>query len=985
MRGDRMPHRLFCWATRLVLLRFFRIRAPTPLYRPFTLLLLALLVAPLASEAQLATGFLECAVHNAHGQPAVHAAILVAGSTGFKVVVHTNSAGRFTLSLPYGTYLLSNGRSHAPTQAAVAVVVAPLQTTRVNLAVDNSGSLRDSPPDEAPSSERPVASFGLWSDNTRASTFPEGFSLQSSLLSREPASVTVPLDFTGITDNRLALVSERAFSWTGTEFKLQGLDATDSYQPGRPAIVPDVQAISDIVMRTSPALTTSEAYGAEIGSFIAEPGTSWHAAVSTFDTGSVFSSDNLPALNQRGAIQQPGRFNWFTRARLEAGGPLSKWADVFASAVGRWASQTIELAPPRQDQNSRMFLGTLRSRIRASTRDQFEAEYTGSRVHLSNWGMPAGIEALVGRRMSPQFELPDGFPDQAERDDLNFVQFGWTRLFPGVASVGAFEVRYGYSLDHFFTWPSVQTIPNQSRIELFGSTITGAPPLDTLADRSRHEIAGAWQPGAVFSGRFRHQITAGGNWSLSSPRNRFSSPSDLNVITAESAPAFVVEYNTPLDSRARIHSTSAYFADHLVAGEGFSIDLGALADFPRGSLPAQSSPAGSFTSTRSFSAREDLIAWNNISPRAGFAWQIPRAHGLLVSGTYLRVYSPLAGRYLDYANPNSLGGSVYRWIDRNGDGWFQSDEQGALLLRFGGPYSSISPSLQRPYADEFDVGWQVALTRKSFARIQLFRRDEKHRIVAIDTGLAANAFTPISIFDPGPDGIPGTFDDQHLTVYQQNPASFGSDQYLLTNAPGLRTLNDGFVADMGAGWRRLMVHASFTAEKAWGPTNPGDAVFENDPGVIGSLFTDPNSATLTLARSFVDRAFLGKIQATYRLPSAWGGLQLATLADYLDGLPFARQLLVSGLPQGPFLVATTVRGSPEGGNRAQYVLNWNLRLQREFRLRAGHITASADILNVVNAGQKVQESDLSGTAFNSRLPVAIQEPRFVRFGFAYSF
>jgi hypothetical protein len=66
-------------------------------------------------------------------------------------------------------------------------------------------------------------------------------------------------------------------------------------------------------------------------------------------------------------------------------------------------------------------------------------------------------------------------------------------------------------------------------------------------------------------------------------------------------------------------------------------------------------------------------------------------------------------------------------------------------------------------------------------------------------------------------------------------------------------------------------------------------------------------------------------------------------------------------------------------------LYWNLRVQREFRLHSGRITASADILNVMNASQEIQQSDLSGPDFNSRLPVAIQPPRFVRLAFAYSF
>ncbi len=267
----------------------------------------------------------------------------------------------------------------------------------------------------------------------------------------------------------------------------------------------------------------------------------------------------------------------------------------------------------------------------------------------------------------------------------------------------------------------------------------------------------------------------------------------------------------------------------------------------------------------------------------------------------------------------------------------------------------------------------------------MFRRDDKDRIAAIDTGVPAQAFTPVSILDPGPDGIPGTSDDQRLTVYAQNPATLGQDRYLLTNPAGLRMLNTGLLAEVGTEWRRLTLHASFVAEKSYGPTNPGDAVYENDPGVIGALFLDPNTAIHATGRSFVDRAYLGKIQASYRLPSAWGGIEVASVADYMDGLVFARQLLVTGLPQGPFLAATTVRGSPEGGNRAQYVINWNLRISRQFGLPVGRLAATADILNVTNAGQRLQENDLSGPSFNLRLPVAIQPPRFVRIGFRYEF
>ncbi|HWB95552.1 MAG TPA: hypothetical protein VG672_02590, partial [Bryobacteraceae bacterium] len=372
-------------------------------------------------------------------------------------------------------------------------------------------------------------------------------------------------------------------------------------------------------------------------------------------------------------------------------------------------------------------------------------------------------------------------------------------------------------------------------------------------------------------------------------------------------------------------------------------------------------------------------------PRAGFAWRVPHSRGLVLRGAYSRLYAPLAGRYLDFGNPNSLTGNVYQWISPDPAALYQPSQRGSLLLRFGGPYSSIAPGLGRPYADEFNLGADWRIGPFGATRVRLFRRDEKNRIAALNTGIPAQAYTPVSLPDPGPDNIRGTFDDQNLTVYAQNPATFGQDRYLLTNPLGLRELNSGVVAELGAQWRGLAVHTSFVAEKSYGPTNPGDAFYENDPGVVGALFLDPNTTIHAAGRIFMDRAYVGKLQAAYRLPASWGGVELASVANYTDGLVFARQLLVTTLPQGPFVVMTTVRGSPEGGNRAQYAVNWNLRVSRRFQLAPLHLTLSADILNVTNARQRLQESDLSGPSFNLRLPVAIQPPRFVRLGFRCEF
>ena len=229
------------------------------------------------------------------------------------------------------------------------------------------------------------------------------------------------------------------------------MDATDSYQPGLPAILPDVQALDEVVVRSAFAQTTSSSYGTEVGLFLAEPGASWHGALSTANTGAAFSSTNLPAPASRGLVQQADQFRWFTRDRLEIGGPLTRWADFYASGSGQWASQTEPLATPGTDQRSRLLFGNARGRVRAGDKDQFDALYSGSRINLSDGGIPAGLEALTGNRMAPSFVLPGGFPGQPETDHLDFLQVGWTHLLPAASDLGVIEVRYGYSVAHLDT------------------------------------------------------------------------------------------------------------------------------------------------------------------------------------------------------------------------------------------------------------------------------------------------------------------------------------------------------------------------------------------------------------------------------------------------------------------------------------------------------------------------------------------------------
>src|SRR6185437_533864 len=235
----------------------------------------------------------------------------------------------------------------------------------------------------------------------------------------------------------------------------------------------------------------------------------------------------------------------------------------------------------------------------------------------------------------------------------------------------------------------------------------GSAPLWNLAVRTRHDFEAAYEPAEIPAAGTRHRIAIGGGWQIAHPKNRFEAPFDENVIDASGLPAFAVQLNTPLDSRESIQSFSPYIYDHATLTRWLSVDAGVFADISRGGLPEQSSPAGFFAPARQFPARPAIIAWNNVAASADLAFRVPRLP-LVLRGSYGRFEHPLAGRDLDFANPNSLGGLEY------------SAAAGQLLRRFGGPYSTVSPLLKQPYSDNFSLSAETSLPWRTTATARLY-------------------------------------------------------------------------------------------------------------------------------------------------------------------------------------------------------------------------------------------------------------------------
>jgi hypothetical protein len=396
-------------------------------------------------------------------------------------------------------------------------------------------------------------------------------------------------------------------------------------------------------------------------------------------------------------------------------------------------------------------------------------------------------------------------------------------------------------------------------------------------------------------------------------------------------------------------------------------------------LPSQAAPAGVFVSARQFPGTGAVVSWTTVSPRLGVAIPLSRhSAGTRVLAGFARYYNILPSQYAEFANPDSLGGRVFTWVDKNADRQFQAGEEGTLLRVFGGPYSSVEPGLRRPYTNEWTIGLDHIFLRRFDASLRLIRRDAKQLINRVNVGIPASAYTPVRIVDPGDDFQFGNGDDQNLTVYNQDPRTLGQDRFLLTNPRGLNANYEGLEAAIRAGlFRDWGLSLSFSAFMAKGTTNPGNSEFQNDPGVIGALFDDPNNALNARGRVFFDRAYVGKIVAYGRAPF---GFHLGSVITYYDGLPFGRELVVTGLNQGPIFIMAKPRFY-----RTQFNLTFDQRISRDFAIGSHRLSFMVDAFNLLNVNKNLLEQSLSGPMFPLRVPLAVENPRVIRFGIRFGF
>lgn len=570
--------------------------------------------------------------------------------------------------------------------------------------------------------------------------------------------------------------------------------------------------------------------------------------------------------------------------------------------------------------------------------------YSGQHIFDSNQGAALSVAPSASSRVSRNFQgFEARWTKTAGRSSVLSAAAGL------VSAVISSDIQIGAS--------------HVSTVDLPQMTFTGSAPLSTSGVRTSyqsHALAQTYRPS--FAGT--HTLSLGVDWERSEISNNWYAIQNLQAITVEGAGAEVIRWNTPSQAQERVQNVAEFAQDPWRPARWISVAAGLRLE----------------TSTGRAVGGAQAINWTTAQPHLGTVVPLwPR--GLFLQANWARYGHVLEGRYLDFGNPTALGGQVFRWTDANGDAHVQPQEIGALLRVFGGPYSALAPETNRPFTDEISFGLEQDVGAGFSAAIRFFRRDD-HRLLAVDNvGVPFSDYVPVIYHDPGNDGIWGTPDDERLTLYNRLPSALGRDFLMLGNF-GFHASYKGLEARInGRLSRRWAFAASFSASRTLAATNPGNSVFQDDTGVIGTLATDPNTLIFAQGRTHFDRAFTGKIRGYYSAPL---GVEVGVVVAYYDGLPFGRLLFINGFNQGPFFVRANPVGHP-GGFQTQLNATLDVRIARQFTLAHGALSAYLDVFNLLNANSNTLESDLSGPTFLTRVTLAVEAPRTARLGLRWAF
>lgn len=854
------------------------------------------------------------------------------------------------------------------------VLVLQNQTATIDISL-KVGSLTDEVTvrAEAPVVDTKSATVATNLDAVLLDTTPGGKDIWSILEYKIPGLV---FDTPDVGGNQAGL--QRAFTSRGTPNSqnvqlVNGVNVGDPAAIGfsmnyyEPATFENVQVVTgaqDISMGTSGTLINmvtrsgTNRFGGQAAGSYQGKGTQW---------------DNVDEALMRFGIRPKGQaVDYISNANLQAGGPLVRNRIFYFANVNNQQTHVNVLGFPAQSPPQ------VPQSLGGNQRDSTTINSTSAKL---NWALGSGhrFETYGNYQWYDKPNRGAGATvtldsNTKEEDTFLISQASWAAVW---SSQLVSDTKIAYSNTHF---PLDQKTAFQSLLDNSTGVRLRNAAASNLMFRRRLQFTSNWNYYVAKALGGRHEFKFGIDHGYTPEDVTTTRVDNLNLTfrslqgtpTQPPGAVNVTIFNSPLFIKRAVTTTALYAQDSYAVGR-LTLIGGIRWERVEGYLPRQVHPSSEFfpsgttisglnvalntggvlttyTVRDTFDEVKNAPLWKDWAPRVSATYD--------VFGTGRTALKFSAGKYFDQIgtgtpgpNPNGAVSQTYTWNDANGDLVFQKGNATWNGARYvGGEFGAAAPTTTIPNPNPFDPNRRRTWRREFSAGIDhellpafrlsltyITRREyDTYGTVDGDIDRWDLDYAPITIVEPGRDGLSGTTDDLPLVVYSLNP--------------GATLIADGQVNDDRLGTTYHGIEIVATKRYGNGTTLLGGYTYSRETNEVASL-ANPNAARVNADGLSGGRRHNFKVSGSAMLPyKVLFGLNMVAAS----GLPITRTYQVPGctttvttgcLRQGATTVNAESRGSFELPGRFQV----DTRLSRMFMVRNQRVEVGVDAYNLFNA------------------------------------
>ena len=539
-----------------------------------------------------------------------------------------------------------------------------------------------------------------------------------------------------------------------------------------------------------------------------------------------------------------------------------------------------------------------------------------------------------------------------------------------------------------YVWPNTRYSESPAFQDIGNQIVSGGNRDGWFRTPSRNQVSGSLTRFVSgFGGE--HSFKIGGEWF----RETFTDergigvdgvvPGDVLHILNNGLPSEVYLFASPSISEQGLLTLGAYLQDSWRVSSRLTLNLGIRLDRYKSFLPEQEGPpVGRFNTTQlSFAEIPNVKTYSTPVPRFGMVYDVTGEGRTVIKANYAQYYwNPGTGLSSDTNNNPADWFRRYRWVDTNGNGLYNVGEEGVIIAQRGGAASSsLDPNIKNTRTDEISAWVEHELVPGlALAGGYVYRSIDNFRVLVNENRPLSAYNVPITIRDPGPDGVLNTADDgAGIPGFNLSAAALATPvRNVTTNLPGkgqYQTIEFSATKRQAGKWS-----LQGSVSQRWNK--------DHDNGYFGNnlrALTTPSTANdliNTDGGRYNFTMWTMKINGSYDAPY---GIRITPALRFQQGQPFGRTFL-AGAANGINYGTQRILAESISSQRQDNIAIVDIRAEKFFRFSAGRrLGVFGDVYNLTNSDAAQNITWNSGSAYLQ--PVSIIGPTIMRVGIKLDF